>query len=76
MKFHDDQPIECESCNTVVFAGENYYEWDGRKFCCEECVKDAMYEKYSKDVNSHYLYTAEEHEADYGDMKYAEMRGK
>ena len=76
MKFHDDEPIECENCEAMVYPSDEYYTWDNRKFCCKDCVKSAMFEKFENDVNSHYLYTAEEYEADYGDMKYAEMRGK
>lgn len=76
MKFEDDKPVECYQCGESVYAGECVLEWDGKSFCSEDCVKDAMYEKYGNEVQLRRLFTAEDYEAEYGDMKYDEMRGK
>ena len=76
MKFEDDKPVECYQCGESVYAGDYVLEWDGKSFCCEDCVKNAMYEKYGYEVELRRLFTAEDYEAEYGDMKYDEMRGK
>lgn len=75
-KFEDDKPVECYQCGDSVYAGDCALEWDGKTFCSEDCVKDAMYEKYGNEVKLRRLFTAEDYEAEDGDRKYAEMRGK
>lgn len=76
MRFEDDKPLECEHCGEMIYAGDYALIWNNKCYCSEDCVKDAMYEKYGNEVKLRRLFTAEEYEAEYGDMKYDEMRGK
>lgn len=76
MKFKDDNPVECALCGNMVYAPECVYVWNDKSYCCEDCVKEAMYDVNSIDIDIVWLKTAEEKEAEYGDMKYDEMRGK
>ncbi len=76
-KFEDDKPVECDECGDLIYAGETVIMWNGKNYCCEDCVKDAMWEELSpKEVESRVIYTAEDYEAEWGDQKYDEMRGK
>ena len=74
MRFEDDKPLECEYCGRMIYAGDYARVWNNKYYCSTECVKEAMYE--DADVSTHYVMTAEEKEAEYGDMQYDEMRGK
>lgn len=74
INFYDDEEIICDGCGEVAEAGQDYYEWNGMKYCSEECVKDAMFDLFSKEVDKCHLWTAEEKEWEYADRKFEEYR--
>jgi len=74
MRFEDDEPVECEQCGRMIYAGDYALVWNNKYYCSEDCVKDAMYE--DADVSTHYVMTAVDKEEEYGDMKCDEMRGE
>lgn len=44
--FDSDEPFECTYCGKEVYAGNDYYHFDGEDYCCAECVRDAIAEMY------------------------------
>lgn len=72
MTFRDDEPIECDQCGEMTFAGSSYIKYEGKAFCSEECLKEYLIEHVTYEEK--YLMTADDHEMDYGDMKYHEWK--
>lgn len=68
MKFEDDEPIVCDQCGQTISAGDYYYRWNEHNLCSEDCVKDAMYDEFSCQVDEESLLTAEDKEIEYADM--------
>lgn len=88
MKFYDDEPKECD-CGCTVYAGDCYFTLDfklvddrNKKIkrvhltsCSDEdCMAKVLQDFFAGSWEEHYINTAEDNEADYGDMKCHENR--
>lgn len=59
--------IRCDVCGEILEPGDTYFEYESWICCCEECVKDKMYELYQNGVEEKYIKTAKDYEAEYYD---------
>lgn len=71
-RFKDDEPIRCEQCGDLICAGSHYIDYNGLTLCNEACLKDVLLA--NADYEEWYLETAEDKEANYGDMMYDSMK--
>jgi len=74
-RFHDDEPIECEACGELIYAGESYQyiKKEGKIYrCCDnsECMGNLLIELYGDQFSEVYLETGQDKESTWGDMEY------
>ncbi len=75
MKFYDDEPVQCDACGDLVYAGSSYQFIKIRGItykCCnnEDCMSKLLFNFYEDEFQEVYLNTAEDKECIYGDMEY------
>lgn len=78
-RFKDDEPIECDACGELIYAGSTFqvYRKDGKTYhCCsyEDCQMKILLEIYGDEFEEHELLTAYDHELIWGDMECDRMR--
>lgn len=64
MTFYDDEPITCEACGELIYAGESYLEYNGQK-CCDDNL--CLGQLARIDVEEKLVKTAYNHKEEYGD---------
>lgn len=66
----DTEGTACEQCGDEFEVGDTAYKFENMYFHEEDCLSEYMYEHSDR----HKLFTAEDHEAEYGDMLYHSMK--
>lgn len=66
----ENDEIKCERCDKTLDSEYEVIKFDDKYFCDENCLGEYI----SELVETRTLWTAEDYEDDYGDMKYHQMK--
>ena len=66
----DKDGITCKQCGDEFIVWDTAYKFEDMYFHEEDCLSEYLYEN----CETHKLFTAEDYEAEYGDMMYDRMR--
>lgn len=70
MEFFDDEPLKCDVCGHLIQAGEEYIlHKDGTVACCDECMKEYLFENCEDEYTTEYIKTAHDKECIKADME-------
>ncbi len=75
MTFEDDKPIQCDGCPCLIYPGQTAITWRGHHYCSEDCLKDAMLDAFSSEVDEEPILTAADKADIYSDMQKGETDG-
>lgn len=73
-RFMDDEPIQCDVCNDLIYAGSKYQKiiFKGKAYrCCnyEDCMKSLLFRFFEDEFEEYQLYTKEELAEMYADLE-------